>query len=266
VNADLIAKIKKLRALATSTNVNEAANAAAAAERLIAEHQLSEADLATETVAPGEACEAFTDPLFSHDGERRTYWKEWLAAGLARLYGVVLDCTWVKVQAKLPYYPYTGTASRVGFTAIGTKSDVELLRYQYAYLSSEIERLAQAFLDGNSFARGEAKTAGNSFRVGAVEGVIAAMREARGATVVEHSAKHGSGAALVLVSRRDAAVELHKKLHPDKYKKDGGVKGCTTVRSNCNGAAREAGRRAGAALHSAGALAGGASRQLGGGK
>ena len=127
MNADLIVKIQRLRALAQSTNVHEAANAAAAAERLIAEHQLTEADLETGNGTKPEDVEAWADPLFVHDGVR-IYWKEWLAKDLAALYSVVTSCAWC-----------TGDAanSKIGFKVIGAKSDVELLRYQFAFLTSE---------------------------------------------------------------------------------------------------------------------------------
>jgi hypothetical protein len=43
--AKVLGKIKKLLALSTSSNVNEAATAAAAAQRLMLEHKLTEADV-----------------------------------------------------------------------------------------------------------------------------------------------------------------------------------------------------------------------------
>ena len=41
----ILDRVKKLLALSTSSNVNEAANAAAAAQRLMLEHRLTEADV-----------------------------------------------------------------------------------------------------------------------------------------------------------------------------------------------------------------------------
>src|SRR4029079_8147154 len=57
-SSTLIAKIQKLRALASSANVHEAAAAAAAAERLIQEHNLSEAEVATGAGDEDEPVEA----------------------------------------------------------------------------------------------------------------------------------------------------------------------------------------------------------------
>jgi hypothetical protein len=47
VNEKIVAKIKALRALATSSNVNEAAAAAAAATRLLLKNDLKEADISS---------------------------------------------------------------------------------------------------------------------------------------------------------------------------------------------------------------------------
>ena len=52
---EVIAKVQKLCRLATSTNVHEAAAAAAAADRLIQEHDLAEAQLQSEGVTGAEA-------------------------------------------------------------------------------------------------------------------------------------------------------------------------------------------------------------------
>lgn len=85
----VIEKIKKLRALAQSTNAHEAANAAAAAERLLQEHRLSEAELEAndvETVGGAEEDAAPVDTL----GEKITRWKDLLLAALCRGHG----CSW----------------------------------------------------------------------------------------------------------------------------------------------------------------------------
>jgi hypothetical protein len=150
VNADLIAKIQKLRALAQSTNVNEAANAAAAAEKLIAEHQLTEAELESSSNPPAnEPTEEDADPIYFEAGDRRASWRWWLAGGLARLYGVALVGAHMRQPTgeKSAYFPYDPVVAwGSGVRAIGRKSDVEIMRYQYAYLSVEIERLTQKFL------------------------------------------------------------------------------------------------------------------------
>lgn len=91
------------------------------------------------------------------------------------------------------------------------------------------------------------------------------MYQTRKGAVQAHTATSGSSAAMVLASRLDTATELHRKLRPGKFKDDGKQKGSRRIQSNVNGAAREAGRRAGAALHNKGALAGGGARQLKGG-
>ena len=123
----VIEKINKLRALATSSNPNEAANAAARAAALIDEYQLTEAQL--EATENRESPQIADDPILR--GKVMPQWKTWLVSGLAEHFGV-----------------YSIRQVRRGgeddIKLTGRARDVEIVRYFYTWLSAEVERLCRA--------------------------------------------------------------------------------------------------------------------------
>lgn len=234
----VIAKIQKLRRLATSSNVNEAAAAAAAADRLIQEHNLAEAQLQAEGHEDTERPEEDADPLFDY-GPRIASWSSSLIARLSRHYG----CSGYQAS----FYNADAKRTEWRHKVIGRPSDVATLRYMIAWLTAEIERLAQ-----QNSGRGRAWL--NSFRHGAVAGVCNAMYEERRG-VQEQTEKAGASAAIVLVnSRHDASMAERDRLHPD-------LKSSTTGRASDWNAYRE-GERAGRNVHRGGKLAAGAGHAL----
>jgi hypothetical protein len=85
-NEKIIARIKALRALATSSNVHEAAAAAAQATRLLLEHDLAEADVDAASGEPVEAPTIADEPLDNY-GARVSGWKSTLAIFLTKAHG-----------------------------------------------------------------------------------------------------------------------------------------------------------------------------------
>lgn len=244
---DVIEKVRKLRALATSSNVNEAANAAAAADKLIQEYRLQEAQLESEGHAANEKPEEDGEPLFF--GARVQGWRWRLASLLARHYDVACYSSWMR-DAR-------GNNSRT-LHMIGRKSDIETSRYQIAYFAIEIDRLAGATM------KGRGKRGANAFRLGAVQGVYNAMYEAKRAT--QQAApinSQGSSAAMVLADRsKESRAEMAKR-HPD-LRRGGGP----NISAASDGDAYNAGERAGRGLGARDGrskLEGGGTRQLGGG-
>lgn len=240
---DVLEKVRKLRALATSANVHEAANAAAAADRLIQEHRLHESQIEASTPdASREKAEESPDPLGF--GARVQGWRWRLAVLLCAHYEVACYSSWRNGERTLHM--------------VGRKSDVETVRYQVAYFTTEIDRLA-----AQHTRIGEGRAFFNAFRLGAVSGLIEAMAvEKRDA--VTHTASGpirgvGRQAAMVLVSRaKEARAEMER--HHD-FAKGGGPSW---------GRARDergysSGKRAGSGLSAAGKarLGGGSGRLLG---
>jgi uncharacterized protein DUF2786 len=180
----ILDKIRKLLALSKSANANEAAAAAAAAQRLMQEHRIAEAEL--ETGGPTETAQLAADPI-DRFGKRSILWKELLCGSLVRLHG----CKCWKVSN------WTGpNVCERKLQIVGRPSDIASVRYLYAWLTSEIERLAQRD------ARGRGAKYAASYRWGAVRGAIAAMRAAD--TAVRSEA---NPAALVKLDARATEAE-----------------------------------------------------------
>ena len=196
----IIDKINKLRALSTSSNEHEAAAAAAAADKLIQEHGLVEAQLESEGVIPKEAVAQDESPFASWREKRVPQWQRALAWGLVHHY----NCS--GIEANMRGRVYEGQAAWIRI--VGRKSDIEAARYMYAYLTVEIERLAQ-----NN--RGNGRHWLDSFRHGCVHGCLYAMKQAK--EQVKKAAPAAASAAIVLVdSRKDEAIDLLHKLYPKR--------------------------------------------------
>jgi hypothetical protein len=122
---NILAKIKKLQALATNnSNAAEAASAAAKASALMFEHNITSAQV--ETHEPPEQYEKIEHAL---DANRATLgWKQTLMYVVAK-YNF---CTSVK---------HTGSTR---MSLIGKRSNVEAVLYLYAVCEREISRLGKA--------------------------------------------------------------------------------------------------------------------------
>jgi hypothetical protein len=193
----VIAKVRKLRNLATSANVHEAATAAALADKLIQEHGLAEAQLEADGQEPGEKAEEATDPTISWHGQVPA-WQSCLASFLARHY----DCAPYRTHGR-DSYGKRYEAQRV----VGRPSDVATLRYMLAWLVAEIERLAQLE------PKGMGRSYYNAYRMGAVAGVRSSMTAAKDAARTQ-----ATSAALVVFDNRQALAEAALKATHDDLK------------------------------------------------
>lgn len=123
-NQPIIEKIKKLLALANSSNEHEAALAASHAQRLLSEHNLAMADIEA-AHKPDKA-----DKVDTTVSKTLPKWLRHLSAGV----GTAFDCRSV-------HYPSTGT-----LTFIGVGADVQIAAYTFAYLNRTIRRLCGSYM------------------------------------------------------------------------------------------------------------------------
>ena len=185
----ILDRVRKLLALSTSSNVNEAANAAAAAQRLMLEHRLTEADV-------------------SDTQEGQMFELSMGAAGFASRWKFVL----VTAVARAFFCEAVGlrVGQRRKVRIVGRKEDVEIAARVFRYLHSEINRLAKIEIesidwDEGVFSFGLGMASGiehdpgqylESFRRGAVASVIARFRTGEEAFVASDS-------RALVISRRD---------------------------------------------------------------
>lgn len=190
----ILDRIRKLLALARSSNPHEAAAAAARAAELMAQHQLAEASLEHEDEAIGE-----------HELERcgrKVTWKSILARGVC--IACACDCYWTR--------PWRLGADERSLRIVGRASDVDAARYLYAYLVREIERLARAAWDARQRESplDSARAWKNAFRSGAASEIAMRLRTARDEALAaarrRADADTAASKAVVRVDRDAAAV------------------------------------------------------------
>lgn len=195
-------KIQSLKRLSENKSATpaEAANAAARVQELMLKHQISEADLGVE-----EDVEWNKDPIYS--GVRPSAWRSFLATGIASLNGCRV------LRGTFPNGSYRATL-------VGRKGDVEQVRYLFEFVSREIERLWARYRKTMEYATRpgvSGRTAGNSYRLGAVQVVLDRLKAQKDATTSEAAAAGQSG-ALVRLDERDAAVQAWLAKHaPDRH-------------------------------------------------
>jgi hypothetical protein len=202
----VIDRIKKLLALAKSSNPNEAANAAAAAQRLMEEHELEEGDLAAHS---GQAVkdpvkEEYLSPFSYRQVDR---WRAALAYGVCAGFGCHYWWEVVVTAAPVKGLGMVGKMKRNrALRVIGRATNLATAQYMFLYLDREVQRLAQeAYLlvVPRPLASGAIRWR-NSFMVGAVRVItdrLAARREEFLHPVGEAST------ALVVVQRGQAEVD-----------------------------------------------------------
>jgi hypothetical protein len=186
-----VAQIRKLREIAArkSTNPNEAATAAAIAEKLCQEHRISEAMLDADVGASGPVS-ADVDAFAKIEP-----WKSYLLTDLAKLHG----CEVVYLRTKGRGYEAV---------AYGTDSDLATLKEMYDWLVSEMLRQAES---GPSSPRWR-----KSFLLGASEGIREALKE--GAKAARKEAP--STALAILDARLQAAHKALKEKHGKLQRED----------------------------------------------
>jgi hypothetical protein len=227
--AKVMQKIVNLRALAARAGTQaEAETAAAQAEALLAKYQIDEASIVSSDVA--ESIEQH-DPLWT--GKLNETWRGSLVAGLSKDHG----CAAVAAR----------DGKGITYRIAGRKSDVEIVRYVFAWLTVEIERLAQ---------REKGRAGKTAFRCGVATGVLQAMRAARAEEV--KAAPTGTNAAIVLSSRADESMNFLQKSLGGRFKNG------SKARVAPDAYAR--GLSAGAGISNRSALTGGSTRLLGSGR
>lgn len=186
---DVIEKVAKLLALAAGrgTTPEEAATAAATAQRLMLRHRIEQAEIAQ---LEADDPIGFTSPPEGADGGSPGFvfqTKRW-QLDLLRAIGSANGCMSVITRTE---------RSGKWLELVGRRSDLEVCRYLWAYLSREIERLKK------EQTRGWSQTRKSHFCLGAAHTVSSAlMREMAAA-----SSADGATSGAMVVSSRSAAAQ-----------------------------------------------------------
>jgi CRP-like cAMP-binding protein len=158
--ARVLERVRKLLALATSSNVHEAALAASRAQALIDRHRLQRLLDTDDQLAESEPItDGRDDPLV--EARRIRKWKSVLAQALAQLNGCIA------------YTDKRGKMKRI--VVAGTVEDRAAVAALWEGLVRRIEWLSATHLDGD----GQDKRWHDAFRIGAVQTIAARLKESR---------------------------------------------------------------------------------------
>lgn len=153
----IIEKIKKLLALANSSNEHEAALAAGHAQRLLSEHNLAMADIEA-AHKPGKA-----DALETPASKTLPKWLRLLSAGVSTAF----DCQAI-------HHPALGK-----MTFIGVGADVQIAVYTFTYLDRTIRKLCSTYMKkhvGSSITNRHRELMRQSYYLGAVSTINDRLR------------------------------------------------------------------------------------------
>jgi Protein of unknown function (DUF2786) len=229
----ILDRVRKLLELAKSDNINEASNAAAAAQELMTRHAIGEAMLDVKPDADEKAEPIQHDLLHATGGLQLPSWKGVLGTVLCEVNG----CMCFRTGGNL--------------NVIGRPSDAATVRYLFAYIAHEVDRLAElaASERGNP-----GRTWLNNFRLGAVTEVNRRLRQAhkdtRAAMRKEADASDtlGTGAALVRINNALAKLDAHQEAVAEYGKRRLKLRKGSRSQSRFDESARDAGREAGASI------------------
>jgi hypothetical protein len=210
----IIEKIKKLLALANSSNEHEAALAASHAQRLLSEHNLAMADIES-THKPDKA-----DKVETTVSKTLPKWLRHLTAGVSAAF----DCRTV-------HYPASGK-----LTFIGVGIDVQVAAYTFTYLERTVRKLCTNYMKYHvnpAHANRHRELMRQSYYLGAVSTINSRLREQKIQTPVTTGALVLVKSGLIKQAMNEIGptrtVRSRKSyINPDAYTKgqaDGGQVG-----------------------------------------
>jgi predicted SprT family Zn-dependent metalloprotease len=172
----VLGKIKKLLALSTSPNENEAYAAAHKAQHLMAAEGISSVDLSA--VEPGsELDEPLVDELIEKTGQRVVRWKFALLSAICRVnYCLCLG------------------GGQYGMRALGRRTHIDICRSYYSYFLHLVESAAQQH-------QGKGKVFLNRFREAMVHEIATRLEQQFGEIAALHQAEVISTEAITLSSQ-----------------------------------------------------------------
>lgn len=232
-------RVRKLLRLATNNpNPNEAANAAAQAQRLVDTHNLSTAMLEIETSQTTHGLDDepiidFADSPLDDPGTVKIL-DRWRAS-LAMQIAANNACKIYRTGADLKI--------------IGRPTDADAVRYLYSFLTREVERLT------TEAGRGQGRTWRNNFRLGIVDTITRKLKKQHDQfkTEARESAGANSGAlvridqALARIAERGASVEEWAKKNKNLRAGSGG--GGSRLDSTARSQGRSAGEKFRSTVH-----------------
>jgi hypothetical protein len=192
---ELIAKLKRLSV--DNPNKEEAALAAARMQELATKYKIEQAEILD---AEEDKLEINQHEFYTEKGIRFSRWKLTIAYRLAKING----CAAIRSQG----YEYKNIKVKelAKVIIVGTEEAVQIVKYMFAYIVREIERLSQIALkkyneELGQFGKG-GKSYANAFKVGAADAVVSRLNNQRWNII-----KHNENALAVIDKEYNESVE-----------------------------------------------------------
>lgn len=201
----VIDKIKKLLALANSSNEHEAALAASHAQRLLSEHNLAMADI--EAAHKPEAA----DKVETAVSKNLPKWMRHLSAGVSSAF----DCQAI-------HHPATGK-----MTFIGVGADAQVAAYTFTYLDRTVRKLCGSYMKlhaDSTIANRHRELMRQSYYLGAVSTITTHLEKQKICSPVTTGALVPVKAALIKQAMNEIGTirTIHSRrsyIHSDAYLK-----------------------------------------------
>lgn len=197
MGSQIVDKVKKLLALSSSSNINEATTSAAIAHKLIVQHRLSATDLTparTAALAP-----LYDDPEPVYQSGHASPWKVRLLCLIAHHYGVAV---WNDKQHKIS----KGGRGVSRFRLIGLEEDVAIVRQLFVWLAQRVKQFADLEC------RGYGQVTANSYCTGVVKGIEKEFKSSQNQLYVQAIASgHESAVASVREREKRAQEYLYRQ-------------------------------------------------------
>lgn len=209
---EILSKVRNLLSLSDKNqNLNEAAAAFKAAQKLLSKHRLSITDVYV-SEEDKEPVKESDEPLYA--GARAITWRGDLAASVCKANGCHAFWRITAVNGR----------RQKQLLIIGRESDINTVRYMYNLIASQIEAMCASALLTN----GGGKTFSNNFKLGAVDTISSRLKEA----TQEVEDQYKGTTALVLVKQADnevnqavAKLKLRKRSVSYRHNREGYAQG-----------------------------------------
>lgn len=196
----ILARVQKMLAIAQDSRAdpNEAATAAAQAEKLMRKYQIDHADVVTASFKQSDSFETRDVVVAMRRGQGHLpkevpKWGQWLSVNVAKMH----DCHVANVGQGAP-------GARLRFYGYGP--DVECCAWAFNFLIETVIRAVRAYQRSDEFGHPRTKIASNSFR----HGFVMALLRSIDAVIAQREAEtRQSAVGTALVVAKTSAVAGH---------------------------------------------------------